>query len=232
MNENMTISQNGLNFIKRWEGCVLKQYICPAGKPTIGIGHVVLLNESFPSVITEDQALEILRKDVLRFETAIKKYITVILNQNQFDALLSFIFNVGEGGIKNTNVAQLINGGKFDKVPKALEEWSKFKVNGQLKVNQGLLNRRKAEGELFISLTQKDAPVTKELQYVNWTKDNLKIVQALLKSRGLYDSSVDGIMGPRTLSGLIKLSEKEGFYLGIDISKKIPQEALASIMKL
>ena len=110
----------------KWEGCVLSQYICPAGKPTIGYGHVVLPGEKFPAKITKEEAAELLKKDVARFELAIEKHITAQLNQNQFDALVCFLFNVGEGGIIKTGVQKELNAGNFAAVPTKLLEWCKF----------------------------------------------------------------------------------------------------------
>ena len=143
MNENLRTSSTGLNLIKRWESCVLKQYICPAGKPTIGVGHVVLPGEIFLEKITEEQALELLAKDVIRFEKAIYKNVNVQLNQNQFDALICFLFNTGEGGIINSGVQRELNAGNYAGVPAKMSEWRNIRVHGVKQVSQGLINRRK-----------------------------------------------------------------------------------------
>jgi lysozyme len=150
-NEDKTTSERGLNLIKRWEGCVLHPYICPAGKRTIGVGHVILRDEDLDRTITEDEAMEILAKDVARFEAGIRENLEVELSQNQFDALVSFTFNVGVGGLKGTKIQRACNAGEFDKVPELLLEWCKFKVNGEVRENIGLKNRRRSEGELFAS---------------------------------------------------------------------------------
>ena len=149
MNEHLTTSKVGIALITKWEGCRLEQYICPAGKPTIGIGHVVLRGERFPAKITKDFAEQLLVRDLKQFEQAIYRLVSVPLTQNQFDALVCFLFNVGPGGLTNTKVQAAVNSKRFADVPAALEAWSKAMVNGQMVTLPGLLARRKAEGELF-----------------------------------------------------------------------------------
>ncbi len=210
MNENLKISQAGIDLITKWEGCILHQYICPAGKPTIGVGHVVLPGETFPAKITKEFAEELLAKDVERFERAIYKHITVCLNQHQFDALVSFTFNVGPGGIINTNVSRAVNEGRFNDVPGALEAWSRARVNGQMVVLKGLLNRRKSEGQLFVkpydgALVCEPPPVI-----VPWTKDGLRAAQTRLAALGLYTKKIDGIWGPGTSSAIQTFARDSG----------------------
>lgn len=151
MNDSMKTSQAGLEFISKWEGCVLKPYKDIAGLRTIGIGHLILSSENFPDglAITKEQALEILAKDLAKCEVAIKKFITVELNQNQWDALVSFGFNCGTGVYATSSACKSLNAGQCDKVPELLLLWSKAKINGVMQTNQGLYNRRKSEGELF-----------------------------------------------------------------------------------
>jgi len=216
VNDLLSTSKNGLEHIVKWEGLMLKKYICPAGKPTIGVGHVILPGENY-QIITREQALEILAKDIERFENAIKKHITISLNQNQFDAIVSFIFNTGEGGIINTGVQQAINSGNFANVPANLEAWSKFKVNGKLKINQGLLNRRKSEGQLFMTPMH-----STKIAMINWTKDKLITAQNKLSKLGLYNLNVDGIWGPGTSTALQNFANQKGLSLGNNPKIEIP----------
>lgn len=232
INDSMTTSKEGLEHITKWEGLVLKRYICPAGKPTIGVGHVILPGENY-QIITKEQALDILAKDIERFELAIKKHITVPLNQNQFDALVSFIFNTGEGGIINTGVQKAVNSSDFASVPAKLEEWSKFRVDGVLKVNKGLLNRRKSEGQLFmkpVTISPKK-PVQQEVT-LKWTTDLLKEAQNYLKKLGLYSLKVDGLWGPGTSSALIKFAEDNRVSLGKNPKEEISNSALEKLRLL
>jgi len=149
-NEDKTTSERGLNLIKRWEGCVLHPYICPAGKKTIGVGHVIVSDDDLDRTITDGEAMEILAKDVARFEAGIRENLEVELSQNQFDALVCFTFNVGVGGLKGTKIQAACNASEFDRVPELLLEWCKFRdMHGVTRENVGLKNRRRSEGELF-----------------------------------------------------------------------------------
>jgi lysozyme len=224
MNEHLKVSAFGLEHITKWEGLMLKRYNDIAGIPTIGVGHVILPGEKYQE-ITKVQAMEILAKDVERFEKAVKKYITTDLNQNQFDALVSFIFNTGEGGIINSNVQKSVNSGNFAKVPASLEEWSKFRVNGVMKINKGLLNRRKSEAQLFMKPTE-TAALPQDAS-VLWDKNTLKEAQTYLSKICLYDKSIDGLWGPGTSNGLTQFASQHCISLGDEPKTKIPRSVFA-----
>lgn len=171
MNSDMKTSPAGLDFIARWEGCILKPYMDIAGLWTIGVGHLILPADSFSSItneqvrsllatkdknhpvakieISKQEALDLLAKDVKKCEVGIEKNIKVSLNQNQFDALCSFGFNCGVGVYATSGACKALNEGKYDKVPELLLLWSKARINGTLQTSTGLLNRRKSEGQLF-----------------------------------------------------------------------------------
>jgi lysozyme len=104
----MKISQNGLDLIKQHESFSPVIYICPAGKPTIGFGHVVLPGESFTR-ITEAEALELLRKDVAIAENCINQNVKALLSQDQFDALASLVFNIGIGAFMKSTLLRKLN---------------------------------------------------------------------------------------------------------------------------
>lgn len=96
----MKTSDNGVSLIKRFEGCRLKAYKCPAGVWTIGYGHTAGVVEGM--TITQAQADAYLRDDIAKYENAVMKYDSIYhFNQNQFDALVSFTFNCGTGNLKN-----------------------------------------------------------------------------------------------------------------------------------
>ena len=232
MNENLKTSLVGLNLIKKWEGCVLKQYICPAGKPTIGIGHVVLSGENFPDKITEEQALSILAKDVARFEKAIYNNVKVQLNQNQFDALVCFLFNTGEGGIINSGVQRELNSGNFAGVPAKMSKWRNINVNGVKQVSQGLVNRRKAESELFAKpWTGEAQQVVSNPVEIPWSKSSLTDAQNKLKALGLYSIKVDGLWGPSTQKALTEYANKNSLDYGSTNSKSVSKPLLDSLLK-
>lgn len=225
INNHLKTSQEGLEHITKWEGLMLKRYVCPAGKHTIGVGHVLLPGENYQE-ITKEQALEILAKDVERFEKAVKKHITVPLNQNQFDALVSFIFNTGEGGVINTGVQKTVNSGDFASVPMKLEEWSKFRVNGVMKVNKGLLNRRKSEGQLFLKPANEQHT---EIKMFAWTKEALIEAQTKLAHLKLYDKKIDGIWGPATEKAFLNFAISCGIEIGSNPKRQVPESLLEAL---
>ena len=143
----MKTSQKGLDLIKKFEGFSDKEYICPAGKPTIGYGHVILPNEHFSSSITKEEAEILLKKDLQPREKSLNILVKVNINQNQFDALMSFIYNIGVANFKQSTLLKFINDRLFDKVPDQFRRWKYInKV-----VSKGLLKRREEEIKLWLS---------------------------------------------------------------------------------
>jgi lysozyme len=161
MNENLHISQNGINLIKRWEGCILKIYNDIVQVRTIGYGHALSKSEItsgvFNNGITQEQADDLLINDVKRFEDAIKKYITVDLNQNQADALLSLCFNCGSG-VLTGGLGKKLNAGDYLGAADFMLLWCKAAG----KQNEGLLNRRKSERALFIKPIEDTDPINEQ----------------------------------------------------------------------
>ena len=142
----MKISENGLNIIKKYEGFSAKPYFCPAGKLTIGYGHVIISGEKFPSDgISKKIAENILKQDVIRAEQAIKNLVKIELSQNQFDALVSFIYNVGSKAFEKSKLLRFLNENKREL---AAGEFSRWVFAGGV-VQNGLVKRRNAEEILF-----------------------------------------------------------------------------------
>jgi lysozyme len=144
----MKTSNEGVQFIKDAEGMCLKAYQCSAGKWTIGVGHTSAAG--MPSVhegmvITEREAIEILKSDLRKFESVIDKAVKVKLSQSQFDALVSFVFNIGGGAFQKSTLLKKLNAGDYNAVPSELARWNK--VNG--KVSKGLTNRRAKEAAMW-----------------------------------------------------------------------------------
>lgn len=106
----MNLTEKGLIFIKSFEGFSSAPYLCLAGYKTIGYGHVMQKGENFAS-ITEDKALELLRKDILHTESRVSRLTHVALIQNQFDALISFVFNVGAAAYQRSTLRAKVNRG-------------------------------------------------------------------------------------------------------------------------
>lgn len=119
-------------------------YKCPAGVWTIGYGHTGNVHPG--DFVTQVQAQEMLRDDLAMFGRAVERLILVSLNDNQFSALVSFTFNVGEHNLLESTLRKRLNKGDYACVPDQLARWNK----GGGKVLSGLVKRRKAEGELWL----------------------------------------------------------------------------------
>lgn len=141
----MKINEEGLELIKHFEGFSPVLYLCPAGKKTIGYGHVILKNEKFPELITEKQGEELLLKDLRKFEESVKRLIKPALNKNQFSALTSFTFNLGPAALQRSSLRRKINSGYINDAPEEFLRW--VFVSG--KKYSGLYRRRIAEKQLF-----------------------------------------------------------------------------------
>ena len=143
------ISQHGLAKLKQWEGLKTKAYKDAGGVWTIGYGHTAAAGTPAPHqgmVITEADAESILLKDLTQYEAAVENNVNVKLNDNEFAALVSFAFNVGIGAFKKSTLLKKLNKGNYDAVPTELMKWTKA---GGKKL-QGLVNRRRAEGYLWM----------------------------------------------------------------------------------
>lgn len=143
----MRTSQEGVNLIKLFEGLSLRSYVCPSGVLTIGYGHTgkdVVENQR----ITEQQAEILLKKDLNKFEEFVLSVVKPKLNQYQFDALVSFCFNVGTGAFEQSTLLKRINNNEnlSQVVKEELPKWNKGEGG---KVLEGLSRRRTAEIELF-----------------------------------------------------------------------------------
>lgn len=152
----MKISSSGLAIIKRHEGLRLKAYPDPGsrnGHPwTIGYGHTRGVKKG--DRITKAQAETFLRQDVAWAEAEVRR-LGIDLNQNQFDALTSFAFNVGPGQFRRSSVARMAKRGRHDLVPSRLNLW----VKNDGRVMRGLVLRREAEGNLYSKLVVADKKV-------------------------------------------------------------------------
>ena len=136
----MNISENGLNLIKSFEGCRLTAYKCPAGVWTIGWGHTGGVYEG--QTITQVQADEMLVSDLASYERKVDKYSSYGWNQNEFDALVSFAYNIG-------SIDQLTANGTRTRAVIANKMLEYNKASG--KVLAGLVRRREAERALFLT---------------------------------------------------------------------------------
>jgi len=139
----MNISEEGLSLIKKFEGLELEAYKCAAGVWTLGYGHTAGVQEG--DVWSEEQANEQLKIDMHVYAEYINDQVTCPLSQNQFDALVSWVFNLGPTNLRNSTLLKVLNSGDYEGVPAQIKRWNK--AGG--KVLEGLIRRREAEALLF-----------------------------------------------------------------------------------
>lgn len=146
----MKVSKNCLELIAKFESFSSKPYICPAGVPTIGFGATYYQNGKKVTMkdkaITKDNAYKLLEYQTNKYADAINRYVQVPLTQNQFDALVSFVFNVGANAFRTSTLLKYINLKKNKKlINEQFMRWTK----GGGKVLKGLILRRKEEVNLY-----------------------------------------------------------------------------------
>jgi lysozyme len=147
----MRTGKAGIALIKEFEGLELKAYLCPANVWTIGYGHTAAAGP--PPVrpgmtITPDEAENILRNDLVKYENAVERAVKVDLTQRQFDALVSLCYNIGPGAFAKSTLVRKLNRGEYDSVPAELMKWTK--ASGRELA--GLVRRRRAEAKLWREL--------------------------------------------------------------------------------
>ena len=155
----MIISDNGIKALIKSEDYREDAYPDSAGYLTIGIGHKLTQSElssgkiviGMQEVVWRDgligsQVYDLLTQDSERFEYVVDKHTNVKLNQNQFDALVNFCFNIGRGAYRRSTLLRLLNKGQYGEVPTQIRRWKYAKG----KVSQGLINRRRREVRLWL----------------------------------------------------------------------------------
>ena len=141
----MKTSEQGLSLIMQSEGFSACLYICPAGKPTIGYGHVIRAGEEYPAAISTEDAENLLVQDVNNSEQVVGRCVTIPLRQNQFDALVAFTYNIGIGAFENSTLLKLLNAGDTEAASGQFGRW----VYGGGQILEGLVTRRESEAALF-----------------------------------------------------------------------------------
>ena len=142
----MKITNEGINLIKKFEGLRLEAYLCPAGVWTIGYGHTKGVKKG--QVITQLEADNLLKEDLSSFEKGVTSLIKSNINQNQFDSLVSFAFNLGLANLKSSTLLKKVNSNPNDKT--IVDEFLKWIYAGG-KPLEGLKRRRQAEAYLYFS---------------------------------------------------------------------------------
>lgn len=145
----MKISKTGINLIKEFEDLRLKAYYCPAGILTIGYGTTrSKLIKIVPDLVIDEQMAEkLLEENLSYFEDIVNKLVSVKLTQNQFDSLVSFVYNIGDGNFKSSTLLKLLNNGLYKEAANQFGRWNKAKG----KVLKGLTKRRSIESDLFLT---------------------------------------------------------------------------------
>jgi lysozyme len=144
----MKLSKVGADLIKKYEGCRLTAYLCPANVWTIGWGHTGNVKKG--QKISQAEADALFDKDIKRYVDGVNEIVKVEVNQNQFDALVSFAYNCGVDALKKSTLAKFVNAKQFSKAAAEFDRWNK----GNGKVLPGLVRRRDEEQALFLSLVK------------------------------------------------------------------------------
>ena len=137
------ISKDGMEVIRNFEGFRSHAYQDSVGVWTIGYGHTK--NVQPTDIVSTAQADKMLAYELVEYENYVKSYVTVPLHQHQFDALVSWTYNLGPTNLKNSTLLKVLNKGRYDLVPDEIRRWNK--AGG--KVLEGLVKRREAEAQLF-----------------------------------------------------------------------------------
>ncbi len=146
----MKVSQQIIDFIKSKEKYAAKPYTCSAGRLTIGYGHVIQPDESM-KFVTKERAEKILAEDIGKIEEQLAKVMDIPLKQNQYDAIVSLVFNIGVNAFHRSTALKRIKSGDLSLVPDEMRRWDKINVNGKKVVSEGLKQRRQEESKIFLT---------------------------------------------------------------------------------
>ncbi len=205
-----TINQTGVNLLKKFEGLHLKAYLDPVGIWTIGYGHIQSAKKGM--VITLEEAENLLRKDLVRYEDAVAKAVKVEINENQFSALTSFCFNLGAGALFTSTLLKLLNQGKIADAANEFPRWDK--AGGQSLL--GLSRRRRAERALFLSESWEPFLTWKPSTSLRYTAGKplmrgpeVEKLQKALVAKGIAVDT-DGIFGAKTKQAVEQFQQQKG----------------------
>jgi lysozyme len=141
------VTDPGRELIKLFEGFSPIIYICPAGYPTIAHGHVVRKGEIFDHPLSKDEGDELLSKDLIPMENWVSKLTFVPLNNNQFNALVSFAYNLGPFAYQRSTLRSMLNRGEYLGAAEQFLKW----IYGGGRILNGLVYRRAAERGMFLA---------------------------------------------------------------------------------
>ncbi len=147
----MKTGETGLNLIKAYEGLRMTAQYTPSEEWAVGYGHRSTARHGMS--VTEGDAVRLLKEDVKPLEQILSENVRAPLNQNEHDALISLIYNIGEENFKRSTVLRKLNAGDKLGAAEAIEKWTKAKIDGELVTLDGLVRRRAAEKSLFLMPT-------------------------------------------------------------------------------
>lgn len=198
----MQLSNKGISLIKSFEGCKLEAYKCSGGKWTIGwgtTGEIDGIQIKQGMKITQENADKLFLSKIKTYEDAVNKYTTYNkLNQNMYDALVSFTYNCGTNAFKNSTLLKLLNKGEILKAADQFDLW----INAGGKPSNGLKRRRAAEKKLFltqcedkdlieaVNILNKKGIISTIDAWNNVEKMNLKYVPQLIDNMGGIDNLI------------------------------------------
>ena len=192
-----TVSEAGKSLVKKFEGLHkvttegdVRAYRCPAGRWTLGWGHCKGVKSGMRATVEECE--KFLQEDLNEAGAMVSRFVHVPLSQQQYDALASFVFNIGGGAnFQNSTLLKKLNQGLYDDVPEQIMRWNKARVEGVLTPLKGLTRRRTAEAALF----SMDAPLADEGGDLMVQKPEQTATKPLKKSKTLAGAGVAGGAG-------------------------------------
>lgn len=209
----LTISDRGLDIIREFEGFSAEPYLCPGGYWTIGYGHTRGVSADTEPV-TKDEAMVLLWEDAEVFENSVRSLVKVPLTQNQFDALVSFAYNVGANNLARSTLLKKVNMSDYHG---AALEFAKWRMAGG-KVLAGLKQRRKAEALLF--LTPDD------------THGDMVLSEYTTKEKTMFQSARESLQGWKTyIVGVAAILGTAAAWIAGDLSiAEAVQAVITAIM--
>ncbi len=205
----LTISRAGLDLIESFEGFRAKSYLLKSGRYTIGFGHVATAREGMQ--LTREQAEDLLKWDIKPIEDFIRQSSYTPLTQSQFDALVSFVFNIGIENYRNSDVIKYLNQGNNVAAALSISAWRKAMVNGEKIIIDALVRRRFAESSMFLETIgpRPAAPTSVVKPYYDET-----IEQTIPNSQEIK------ILGQKSVPSIALKSEQESIS-ETEIEKKV-----------
>lgn len=200
----MKTSQTGINLIKQFEGCRLEAYKCPAGVWTIGYGHTAGVRPG--QKISAAQAEAYLRSDLENYEKKVDKYRGYGWSQNEFDAMVSFAYNLG-------SIDKLTANGTRSKTVIAEKILLYNKAGGKVLV--GLTRRREAERNLFLSVSKERTTIR-----MGCCGDDVEFLQRSLSDLGYSVGKSDGMFGEKTFQAVKRFQKDNKLTVDGIVGKK------------